>query len=167
MGQEIPNKIILTIETSTKQFVRVMLDNITTDKIKVIPTKNLFYGTINESKFKLYRLKRFTNFDYNTTKFTGEIQPDNKLTNIKVDFSLIWIYRYILIITTTIFIIVNLFIYSTYNFTWDTLLVFIAGELLILGQLWFQNKRKLKTDKEKYIRILESIFGKVEIKNNR
>ncbi len=167
MKQEIPNKSILTLKTSSKEFVRTMLDNLKTDKIILLPTKSLFHGTLNQTEFRLYRLKKITTFDYNITEFKGIIQPDNDFTIIRADFSLIWIYRYIIAIMTLIFMTINLFIFYADNFNWSTLFVFIAVELISIGSLWIQNKRKFKTDKEKYIRILESFFGRIELKKTR
>jgi hypothetical protein len=131
------------------------------------PTKYIFMGKINDSAFRLYRLKKFSWFDYNVTEFKGAIQNDGQTTKLTVDFSLIWIYKNIVTLTLIVFGLLDFFVISTDNATWLTIGTFLVVELLVLGCLWFQNKFRFNQDKERYFEILKLLFGTVEIKNSR
>ncbi len=166
MGQ-IADKYGISLNTSSNDFVRVISNNLAKTTIVMYPTKYIFMGEISETSFKLYRLKRFSWFDYNTTQFKGTIHGSGQTTNLTVDFSLIWIYKNIVTLTLIVFGLLDFFIISADNATWLTTGTFLFVESLVLGFLWFQNKFRFNQDKERYFEILISLFGTVEIKNSR
>jgi hypothetical protein len=167
MGQESTDRFDIFLNTTSDNFVKVISGHLAKTGIVIYPTKYIFMGKINESTFKLYRLKKFSRFDYNATEFKGTIHNNGQLTNLTVDFSLMWIYKNIIILTFVIFGLLDFFIIYIDNATWPTTGAFLFVELLVLGQLRFQNKSRFKKDKERYFEILKSLFGTVEIKNNK
>ena len=155
------------MDTPADNFVKVVSDNLAKTTIVMYPTKYIFMGKINDTSFKLYRLKRFSWFDYNATEFKGTIQNNGHTTKLTVDFSLIWIYRNIIFLMLILFALIDFFVMTANNTTWLEIGTFLVIEFLILGQLWFQNKYRYKKDKERYFEILKLLFGTVEIKNSR
>ena len=166
MGQ-LADNIEISLKTPSDNFVKVISDSLAKTTIVMYPTKYIFMGKIDDSSFKLYRLKRFSWLDYNATEFKGTIHNDGQTTRLTVDFSLIWIYKHLMTIVILIFGLIDLFAFMADNSTWQTTGIILFVEVLVLGQLWFQNKGKLKKDKERYIEILKSFFGTVDIKNGR
>ena len=167
MGQESADSFEISLNTPSDNFVKVVSDNLAKTAIIMYPTKYIFMGKINDTAFRLYRLKKFSWFDYNVTEFKGTIQNDGQTTKLTVDFSMIWIYRNIVALTLIIFGLIDFFLMTADSSTWLTTGTFLFIEFLILGQLWFQNKYRFKKDKERYFEIIKSLFGTVEIKNSR
>jgi hypothetical protein len=164
--RQIADKIEISIHIPSGDFVKVISDNLAKTTIVMYPTKYIFMGKINDTSFKLYRLKRFSRFDYNATEFKGTIHNSGQTTKLTVDFSLIWIYKNNVPLTLMIFVLLDYFVVSADNATWLTTGSFLFVELLVLGQLWFQNKSRFKKDKQRYFEILKSLFGTMEIKND-
>ena len=167
MGQESSDSFEILLNTPSDNFVKVVSENLAKTAIVMYPTKYIFMGKINDSVFRLYRLKKFSWFDYNVTEFKGTIQNDGQTTKLTVDFSLIWIYKNIVTLTLIVFGLLDFFVISADNATWLTIGTFLVVELLVLGCLWFQNKFRFNQDKERYFEILKLLFGTVEIKNSR
>lgn len=165
MKQESAKNFEIYLNTSSANFVKVISDNLAGTEVVIYPTEFMFMGKIDQSTFKLYRLKRFSWFDYNATEFKGTIHNDGQATKLTVHFSLIWIYKYTIALMLILFGFIDFFVMSADNATWMTTGTFLFVELLVLGQIWLRNKAKFKKDKERYFKILKLLFGAVEIRN--
>lgn len=166
MGQFSSDRFEISINTPSDNFVKVVSDNLAETTIGA-HSKHIFTGQIDNSSFRLYRLKKFSWFDYNATEFKGTIQNEGQKTKLTADFSLIWIYRNIITLTLIIFGLIDFFLITADISTWLTVGTFLLIELLVLGQLWFQNNHRFKKDKERYFEIIKTLFGTVDIKNSR
>jgi hypothetical protein len=163
---EISDNIELILKTPVDNFIKVIADNLS-DTTFTNSKKYLFAGTIDNSSFKLLRLKRFSWFDYNTTHFTGNILAEGQTTKLTANFSLIWIYKHTLLMTVIIFIALDILLISVDRTTWENVGVFLIAELLVLGPSWFQRKLKFEEDKARYLDIIKSLFETVDLKNVR
>lgn len=167
MGQELSDSFEISLNIPSNNFIKVVSDNLAKTSIVIYPTRYIFIGKISNSSFRLYRLKKFSWFDYNVTEFKGTIQNDGQITKLNADFSVIWIYRNIVGLGLIIFGLIDFFLIAADSSTWPTIVTFLFIEFLILGQLWFQNKQRFKKDKERYFEIIKSLFGTAEIRKIR
>ena len=161
--EEIPNQLELTIHTPADDFVRIISQN-TTNGVVIYPTHYLFTGKIDSRYFQIFRLKKFATFDYSATAFTGTISSMGSITKINAEFSLIWIYKHIVLIIAIAFTIVEAILINTVGLDFQSGGFILFFEMLGLLQLSFQNERRFKKDKQRYLEMLTSLFGKVEVK---
>ena len=153
--------------TTSVNFVNVVSNNLTESDLVIFPTKHIFMGSINNSNFKIYRLKKLAWFDYNITEFRGTIYNHGKMTKIRADFSLLWIYKHIVTIMFFAFAIIDVIILLTDSTSWSIAGLIVLAELLVLGQLRIRNRIRFKKDKQRYVEIMQSLYEIVELKNAR
>lgn len=166
MKQELSDSLEIIINTSSDNFVKVVSENVTDEIILFFP-KHLFKGKIDSNSFELFRLKKFSWFDYNITKFKGAIHSGGKSTRLEVVFTMLWLYKSMIPITILILGLIDYFLTTSADLTLKQIVIFLFIELLAFAPYWFQYRFKLKTDKEKYIEILKSLFEVVEVNINR
>jgi hypothetical protein len=161
MELEIPDQVELILKTTSDNFVKVISEKLVTTGIVLFPTKKIFMGTIKGSSFKLYRLKKFSWFDYNATEFKGKINEEGETTKLTVEFSLIWLYRHIMLVSILLFVLIDYLIIVQDKMEFSALPIFLLVEGLALTQIWFQNKIRFSKDKQRYIEIIKSLFETV------
>ena len=117
----------------------------------------MFTGQVSDSKFKLYRVKKFGLMDYNVTLMRGEVKIDRESLQVELTFSLMWWYagqilaEVFFIILFAILIAVN----SNSEFRDVSIVALIGIPIIIFTTLSY--KRKYEGDKEKYKSLLERL----------
>ncbi len=152
----------ILINSSPENVINIIRENLVSSGIILFPFKKPFGGIINTTSFKLYQLKKYSFFDYNSVKVEGEINGNSEETKIIARFSLIGIYKYALHFMALLFFFLDYWIWTSGSEIHD-LFVLIAIELVVLLMLLIQNLVRFKRDKERFIETFQSIFKESKV----
>jgi hypothetical protein len=164
VGYKTPDHVELIINISPEDFVKAITE-VTDSRWVSFSLKRIFFGTVNEHAFKLYRTKRSGSFDYNVTRFNGQILSDAGRTKIIGTFSISWIFQYNPAIMLFVFGILDYFLVTAKNVTLGGIAIFLLVEVFVLVQTYTQNRVRFRIDKNRYLEILTRRFGKIEMTN--